>query len=230
MIVCETFISTSIALCICSQASNGNEFNRNNFWNIFFYNNSGTNFGFPKIFYKTILGTNGAIRISDRFQDFDNIVNKLSKDGNIQFRFKNREGAVYKEGIDYPDKIRNFLSNYPSIIGISEVFEDFAIMETKSRRQNVHIHGIEIRDHLLVSDLRNQITKGSISTFSSDQMGIFIGTRIAERLNLQIEDRVNIVGKNRSFQLRVSGIFETGASDIDKKRVYIFTNCKVPSR
>ena len=59
----------------------------------------------------------------------------------------------------------------------------------------MHIHGIEIRDHLLVSDLRNQITKGSISTFSSDQMGIFIGTRIAERLNLQIEDRVNIVGK-----------------------------------
>jgi len=177
--------------------------------------------GFQKYFIKTILGTNGAIRISDRFQDFDNIVNKLSKDGNIQFRFKNREGAVYKEGIDYPDKIRNSLSNYPSIIGISEVFEDFAIIETKSRRQNVHIHGIEIRDHLLVSDLRNQITKGSISTFSSDQMGIFIGTRIAERLNLQIEDRVNIVGKNRSFQLRVSGIFETGVSDIDKKRVYI---------
>jgi lipoprotein-releasing system permease protein len=52
-------------------------------------------------------------------------------------------------------------------------------------------------------------------------MGIFIGNRVAERLNLHVNDRVNLVGRKENFQLRVSGIFETGVSEIDKKRIYI---------
>jgi lipoprotein-releasing system permease protein len=35
--------------------------------------------GFQEYFIKTILGTNGAIKISDRFQDFDSVVEKTSK-------------------------------------------------------------------------------------------------------------------------------------------------------
>ena len=177
--------------------------------------------GFQKYFIKTILGTNGAIRISDRFQNLDSVVEKTSKNGELQFKFKNREGSEYKEGIDYPSTLKDALSRFPEIIGISEVYENFATLETKSRKQNVQVHGIRINDHMMVSDLKSQITDGTISNFSSDNMGVLLGSRIAERLNLKVNDRTNIVGKNSNFQLRVSGIFETGVSDIDKKRIYI---------
>ena len=177
--------------------------------------------GFQTYFIRTILGTNGAIRISDRFQDMKETVNKISKDGQFKFQFKSREDAEYIDGVDYPGKIRIALSEFPSINGISEVFECNAALQTKSRNYSVQAHGIRINDHMIASEIENQLMHGSIENFLSDEMGIFIGNRVAERLNLHVNDRVNIVGKKGNFQLRVSGIFETGVSEIDKKRIYI---------
>lgn len=177
--------------------------------------------GFQTYFIRTILGTNGAIRVSDRFQDMKETVNKVSKDGKFKFEFKSREDAEYIEGVDYPEKVRSALSTFPSINGISEVFECNAVLETKSRNYSVQAHGIRISDHITVSEIDNQLRHGSIENFLNDKMGIFIGNRIAERLNLHVNDRVNLVGQKENFQLRVSGIFETGVSEIDKKRIYI---------
>ena len=41
--------------------------------------------GFEAFFIRTILGTNGAIRISDRFQDMHGTVRSSSKDGRTKF-------------------------------------------------------------------------------------------------------------------------------------------------
>ena len=41
--------------------------------------------GFETFFIRTILGTNGAIRVSDRFQDVDGTVTKVSDDGRVRF-------------------------------------------------------------------------------------------------------------------------------------------------
>ena len=60
--------------------------------------------GFEAFFIRTILGTNGAIRISDRFQDLDGTVSKVSEDGKLRFVFRSREDARYVEGIEYPSK------------------------------------------------------------------------------------------------------------------------------
>ena len=57
--------------------------------------------------------------------------------------------------------------------------------------------------------------------FASDQTGILLGVRIAGRLNLQVGDRVRLLGGTDNLHLRVSGIFETGVSQIDKNRVYL---------
>ena len=177
--------------------------------------------GFQTYFIRTILGTNGAIRISDRFHDMTGTVNKVSKDGVFKFQFNIQEDAEYVEGVDYPEKLRNALAQFPSIKGISEVFECNAELQTKSRNYSVQVHGIKISDHINVSEIENQIRHGSIENFLSDKMGILIGNRIAERLNLHVNDRVNVVGNQGNFQLRVSGIFETGVSEIDKKRIYL---------
>ena len=53
--------------------------------------------GFQSYFIKTILGTNGAIRISDRFQDTDGTVRKVIDNGGVKFIFKSRKDARYVE-------------------------------------------------------------------------------------------------------------------------------------
>ncbi|MDG1138837.1 MAG: ABC transporter permease [Opitutales bacterium] len=177
--------------------------------------------GFEAFFIRTILGTNGAIKISDRFQDMDGTVSKVSKDGNFQFFFRSREEAQYTEGIRFPDEIRNALASYQDITGISEVLEGTAELAGSSRSFPVIFQGIRYHDHSQVSELNNQLIAGAIVDFAKDPMSILVGNRIAERLMLKIGDRIVMKGGTGTLQLRIAGVFETGVSQIDKKRIYI---------
>ena len=167
--------------------------------------------GFEAFFIKTILGTNGAIRISDRFQDMHGTVRSSSKDGKTRFFFHSREGARYTEGIENPKLVKNALAQFPEISGISEVLEGAAILNGSSRSQTIQMHGIIPANHIMVSDLDKQIIQGKLSVFELDPMTILIGNRIAERLMLQVGDRINIQGGTGNLQLRVAGLFETGS-------------------
>ena len=177
--------------------------------------------GFQKVFIDTILGTSGAIRISDRFQDNESTINKVSTDGKTHFIFKNRENSRFIEGIDHPAEIIESLSNFPSVIGISEILETIGRLNSHSRGQSVQVHGLRIQDHIKVSNIENQLIQGSIENFEKDRMGILIGYRIAQRLNIKLGERVNLVGTKKNFQLRVSGIFETGLYQYDLTTIFM---------
>ena len=175
--------------------------------------------GFEVFFIRTILGTNGSIRVSDRFQDLDGTVSKVSKDGSARFIFRSRENARYVEGIEYPQIVRQALEDFPEVTGISEILEGTAVLDSGSRKHAVQVHGLRIKDHLMVSDLENQVIHGSVERLASDRSGVLVGSRIAERLRLEPGDRITLIGGTENEQLRVSGIFETGVSQIDKNRL-----------
>ncbi|MDA9110414.1 FtsX-like permease family protein [bacterium] len=177
--------------------------------------------GFEKFFIQTILGTNGALRISDRFQDTYGTVEQVDDDGDTRFLFHSREGSLYHEGVDQPSLIRDALDDYPELLGVSEIIEGSAVLDTGFRRKSIVLNGIRWEDHLQSSDLNNQIIQGTMNNFSSDQMGVILGSRISQRLGLKIGDRVSLVGGTGNLHLRVSAIFESGVSQIDKNRIYI---------
>ena len=103
--------------------------------------------GFEAFFIRTILGTNGAIRVSDRFQDVHGTVTKVSEDGQARFVFHSREGARYVEGIEYPQELRKATAQFPGVTGVSEILEGAGVLDTGSRSHAVRIHGIRARDH-----------------------------------------------------------------------------------
>lgn len=177
--------------------------------------------GFEKFFIRTVLGTNGAIRISDQFQDTFGRVEKVKKDGSTEFFFHSREDALYREGVKQPGLIREALAEFPEILGASEILEGNGVLDTGSRKKSVELHGIRWVDHLQTSDLSKQLIHGSISDFASDQTGILLGSRIYNRLNIKIGDRIRLIGGTGTLHLRVSGVFETGVSQIDKNRAYL---------
>ncbi len=177
--------------------------------------------GFEVFFVRTILGTNGAIRVSDRFQDMEGTVSKISKDGKDRFIFRSRENARYVEGIEYPQLVREALGSFPEVSGISEVLEGTAVLDSGSRKHAVQVHGLRIKDHVMVSEIENQLIQGSIEELASDRSGVLLGSRIAERLRLNKGDRVTLIGGTENQQLRIAGVFETGVSQIDKNRIYL---------
>ena len=177
--------------------------------------------GFEKFFIRTILGTNGAIRISDHFQDTLGTVQKVNNQGKTQFVFHSREDALYREGVKQPDLIRDALRDYPEILGVSEIMEGNGVLHTGSRKKSVEINGIRWLDHLQSSGLGGQLIHGSMDEFASDQMGVLLGSRVFTRLNIKMGERIRLVGGTGNLHLRVCGVFETGVSQIDKNRIYL---------
>jgi lipoprotein-releasing system permease protein len=177
--------------------------------------------GFEKFFVQTILGTNGSIRISDEFQDTFGTVEQVDQDGKIKFLFHSREDSIYRKGVSQPQLIRRALNDFPDVLGISEIIEGSGTLETGSRSHGVKLNGVNVADHLQTSDLSNQLIHGSIEEFSSDQMSVLLGSQIFKRLNVNVGERIRLVGGTGTIHLRLAGVFETGVSQIDKNLVYI---------
>ena len=149
------------------------------------------------------------------------MVSKAEKDGSVKFVFNSREDARYVEGVESPDLLREALEEFPQPTGISEILEGSAVIDSVRVNILTEVHGIRIEDHILASNLENQIIRGKVSGFAVDESACLVGSRVADRLRLQLGDRVMVRSGTESRQFRIVGVFETGVSQIDKKRIFL---------
>ncbi len=77
-----------------------------------------TTSGFEKFFIRTILGTNGAVRISDKMQDTMGNMFANPDESSMVFR---REERKYIEGIDEPDLLIKALRPFANVAAVSQV-------------------------------------------------------------------------------------------------------------
>jgi lipoprotein-releasing system permease protein len=178
-----------------------------------------TTSGFQGYFIKTILGTDGALRIEDKRQA---TLQTIAAGGyNSGFEIEN-QGFKYISGIDYPEQLKKTLETFTNVTGISEVLRGSNIIIRSSfKDDNVQVYGINIRDHLQVSDLGSQIVGGSLIEFEEDSAGALLGREMADRLHLGVRDTFELVSGDQTRRMKVSGIYETGVEDIDRVRVYV---------
>ena len=82
--------------------------------------------------------------------------------------------------------------------------------------------GIKPDEANLMFDIKSFMVEGNFEMLKSNPNGIVIGSGISEKMNLSINDNVNLTsskGINRNF--KVVGIFKTNNSITDKTRSYI---------
>ena len=72
-----------------------------------------------------------------------------------------------------------------------------------------------------MSDLGNQIVQGSLNDFRGKPSGALLGREMAARLQLAMGDSFLLETQGEARRYRVSAIYETGVSDIDRVRVYL---------
>jgi lipoprotein-releasing system permease protein len=183
-----------------------------------------TTSGFEDFFIKTILGTNGAIRVEDRIQD---TIRSMSAGGNeSQSKFQIRgEGQKYIEGIEEPKLLMNGLRDFANISGLSEVLHGSVLLHSAFKSEAVQVYGINLEDHLRVSDLEHQIVEGQLSDFRASPSGTIIGRDMADRLQLNVGDSFILdssdkIGRQQR-RFHVSAIYQTGVADIDRVRLYL---------
>jgi lipoprotein-releasing system permease protein len=178
-----------------------------------------TTSGFEGFFIKTILGTNGAILVEDKFQA---TLQSIAAGGYASgFEIRQRQGRKFIEGVDQPELIKETLRTFDNIVAISEVVRGSVIMRSAFKDGNVQVYGIRLQDHLLVSDLGTQIVAGSLEQFESQLAGALVGKEIADRLQLSVGDSFQFEYAGAIRRFKVSAIYQTGVSDIDRVRVYL---------
>ncbi len=180
-----------------------------------------TTSGFEKFFIRTILGTNGAIRIEDRRQDTLRRMEAAGGASGSKFEVSTKEGWKYVEGIEEPRLLIDALSRFPNVSGVSEVLHGPVVVRSSFKSESGRVYGIRFEDHARVSDIEQQIIHGSPAEFRATPQGVMIGSVMAERLQLAPGDSVVIESGDQRRRYRVSAIYETGVSDIDRVRVYI---------
>ncbi len=176
--------------------------------------------GFEQFFVKTILGTNGAIRVQDRIRETFTTMELENEDG-TSWVIENTENFKYIEGIEHPLEVIDALKQFESVTGISEVLTGSVLLASNFRSYTGRIYGVNIDDHIAVSDIENQIIFGGLDEFRSKPSGILIGSGFARLLQVNLGDTVimTILGQNNRYT--IAGIFETGVSDIDRQRLYM---------
>ncbi|MBI2513651.1 MAG: ABC transporter permease [Opitutae bacterium] len=178
--------------------------------------------GFEDFFIKTILGTNGAIRIEDKFQDTIYAMNAAGHDRNAStFLVSAREGRRYIEGVENPDLLMEALKQFNNVSGASMVLRGSVVADSSFKNDTAQVYGIRLENHLAVSDLEHQIVRGSLEDYRGRPTGLLIGSVLAERLQVNVGDSLILRAADQQRRYRISAVYETGVSDIDKVRIYM---------
>src|ERR1041384_3375544 len=95
--------------------------------------------GFEQFFIKTILGTNGAIRVEDKLQATLRFLELQNGSG---FRVLQKEGRKYIEGVEEPKLVTDALRKFPNVAAVSEVVHGAIIVRGAQRTESVQAYGI----------------------------------------------------------------------------------------
>jgi lipoprotein-releasing system permease protein len=83
------------------------------------------------------------------------------------------------------------------------------------------VYGIDLDQHLTVSDLARQVVQGDLAEYRRTPSGTLVGIKLAERLQLQVGESYVLQIGPELRRYRVSGIYQTGIGDIDKERIFM---------
>lgn len=178
-----------------------------------------TTTGFEEFFIRTILGTNGALRVEDKIED--TIRSMEVGTGPESFKFESDEGRKYIEGIPEPKRLITALQQFDNVAGVSEVLTGNAFAKSDFKNESVKVYGIRVDDHLRVSDLGRQIVEGSLADFRGTPNGIIIGKELSRRIQSNVGDWIILEAQQQQRRYRVVAVYETGVTDVDRVRVYM---------
>lgn len=175
--------------------------------------------GFEEFFIRTILGTKGAITIEDEIQE--TMVTMEAGGYGSDFRIQNKEGRKFIQGIQEPKLLIDALKQFPNVLAVSEVLYGSVTIRSSFKDESVKVYGINLDDHLRVSQLGNQIVRGDLDVFRSTPTGAILGLEMAKRLMLDVGDSFTLETTGQLRRYRVVALYETGVSDIDKYWIYL---------
>ncbi len=176
--------------------------------------------GFEKFYIQTVLGSEGSLVITDRFQAEQTSI--MSAQHNESLMVADQQQRKYYPGIADAYRIIDVLSNYSDVVSCSPIVEGRAFLRSGFMTEAISLQGIDLDLHLRTTDFGKQVTKGSMDDFRNDPSGACVGASLAERMHLFAGQDIFIIGPdNEVRRFRIDVIYETGVWDFDIKNVFV---------
>ena len=178
-----------------------------------------TTSGFEDLFKRTLVGSDGAMRIEDKMQD---TLRSMATAGGSDFQIGQKEGVRLIEGIELPEPVMEAVREFNNVLGVSAIVHGNVQVSSSFKTDDAQVFGIKLEDHLRVSDLARQVpTPGGLERFQERPDQALVGRVLADRLQLEVGQAFVIKAGGESRRYRVAGIYETGYRDIDKVRIFL---------
>lgn len=146
--------------------------------------------------------------------------------GHIQIHEKDfRDNHNIKNFIPNNDAVEKAIKSEDNIKHSSKRVISFGLISSASSSSGVYMYGVEAVPEAEISIIDESIVQGEF--LSGKVREIIIGTRLAEKLNVEIDDKVVAMANQLDESIgsevfRVKGIFSTPNSEFD--RSYVYTN------
>jgi len=178
-----------------------------------------TTSGFEEFFVRTLLATDGAMRIEDRRQE---TLQSMEVAGDPDSKIQQRDGVKLIEGIEEPALVEAAAREFANVRGVSAVIKGNVQATSSFKTEDAQILGIKMSNHRQVSELERKITTpNGLERFLESSSGALVGRILANRLQIAENDTFVVTARGEKRTYHVAGIFETGVRDIDKTRIYV---------
>ena len=116
--------------------------------------------------------------------------------------------------------VSNILWAYPGVDAVSARLAGKGAAKYKDEVRAISFLGINPEDEDRMMDVRSDIISGDFMDLDRRKYAAFIGTGLAEELEIDLEDDFILARGNRSIRIKVAGLFETGTA-ADDSLIYI---------
>ncbi len=136
-----------------------------------------------------------------------------------------RDEGGYDYLIEDAHSIEALLKNDPSIKAYSPRFETYALLSGDEKAIGSMVVGIVPSRENALSKLPVSLIKGEYLS-DSDTNAIYIGSALAERLNVDIGSKIAMVGSSIDYSIAadlftVKGLFKTGLFEFDSQSAFV---------
>lgn len=123
--------------------------------------------------------------------------------------------------IDNPEAVMNLLQKNKAITALSSQVSANVLYSHGGVQENGNLQGVDILQQDKMFDISSTMVAGSVKALDNNPGSIIIGVGLAQRLNLQTGDYINVTTSQGIVKsLQVVGIFKTTIKSIDNTRSY----------
>lgn len=123
-----------------------------------------------------------------------------------------------QRAIDQWQQVRDQAAASPGVLAVSPVVSGSALASRGAAVQSVNVLGIRPPDYSRVVRMDGYMVAGR---FERAADGVIIGKELAEDLGLKMGDKLRLATAARSQVLTVTGLFDMGGRELNRRRIYI---------